>query len=129
MRTLPPNPITDKDIALLNKPYKPRKQPEGMIVKACIQWLFAHGCYVWRNNSGGFRDKRNRTVRFGHKGSADIIGVTASGQFISVECKTAIGRLRPEQKLFRDRIQEKAGIFILARSTDDLEARKREIMA
>lgn len=96
----------------------------------CIQWLWAQGCFVWRNNSGALRPALGeRPIRFGYKGSADIIGITPSGRFLACECKSAKGRLSEAQILFRDRIQAKQGLYVLARGIDDLEARKREILA
>lgn len=102
---------------------------ESQIVSACIRWLWANGCYVWRQNTGGFKDKRGQYVSFGTRGCADIIGVTPTGKFIGCECKSAKGKPSEAQDLFRDRIQAKNGLYVLARSTDDLERRKGEILA
>lgn len=102
---------------------KPPTIKESAIVSQCIQWLWAKGCYVWRNNTGGYRPEGSKSfIKFGTRGSADIIGVNPSGRFIGIECKSAKGTLKPEQKLFGDRIKEKGGIYIVARSIDDLEA-------
>ncbi len=105
------------------------RQPEGLVVNACIKWLWAQGCFVWRNNTGALPDKTGRKVHYGHKGSADIIGVNPYGKFIAVEAKSAKGRITPEQAIFRDRIEAKGGVYVLAKSIDDLEARKGEILA
>lgn len=112
------------------KPRRQRgKQKEGSVVNACMRWLFLNGCYAWVNKTGGWKDSvTGRVIKYGLKGSSDIIAVR-NGKLICVECKSASGRMEPEQKLFRDRIQEKGGIYILARSVDDLEKRKAEIMA
>lgn len=106
---------------------KPQKQNEGQVVNACMRWLFHHGVYCWRNNTGKLPDKSGRWVSFGCRGSADILGVV-NGKFIAVECKAGRNDLSAEQKLWRDRVQEKGGIYILARSTDDLEERAGDFL-
>lgn len=112
----------------IKTPKRRGKQAEGLVVNACIKWLWANGCFVWRNNTGALPDKYGRTIHYGHKGSADIIGVNPHGLFLAVEAKSAKGKLSPDQALFRDRVQAKQGVYVLARSTDDLEARKAEIL-
>lgn len=106
------------------------KPTEGQVVNACIKWLFAHGCYVWRQNVGAFKpDGSNRFIRFGMAGLADILGVTPSGRFIACECKVGKNKQQNAQIEFQRRVEEKNGIYVLAYSVDDLEARTREILA
>ena len=60
-------------------------------------------------------------MRFGHKGSSDIIGILPDGRFLAVECKREKGGvLSPEQKEFRDKITQNNGVYILAHSVTDL---------
>jgi hypothetical protein len=107
-----------------------KKQPEGMVVNACIKYLFALGCFVWRNSTGAWRDGAGRIIRYGKVGSPDVLGVTAGGRLIGVETKTGNNPLTPEQEDFRARILEKGGLYIVARnSIDALEQRKAEILA
>lgn len=107
---------------------KQRQIPESQIVNACLRWLWLHGCYVWRNNSGAWKPEgADRYIHYGTPGSADIIGVTRCGRFIAVEAKTLKGKLSPLQEVFKERVEDHNGIFILARSIDDLELRKAEI--
>lgn len=101
---------------------------ENQVVNACIRWLWLHGVYCWRNNSGGYKSDKGNFIRYGHKGSSDIIGITPSGRFISVEAKHGKNKLQPSQEEFRDKILACNGIYIVAYSTDDLEARKNEIV-
>lgn len=103
------------------------KIPEKAIVSACIKYLWMLGCFVWRNNSGGLRNKREQLVRFGKVGSADIIGLTPSGRFLAVECKSAKGKQTEAQIEFQNKIEEKSGIYILAYSLDDLQAKRRSL--
>ena len=105
------------------------KISEGAVVNACIRWLFLHGCYVWRNNTGAWKPEgSSRYISFGKRGSADIIGVTPRGVFLAVECKAKGGKQSPEQKEFERAVSEKNGIYILAYSVDDLEAAKDKII-
>jgi hypothetical protein len=86
---------------------------------------------LFRNNTGTLRDQNGRPVQFGLcKGSADLIGwkrVTITPEmvgstvavFVSIEVKTATGRLRPEQQQWLDAVQAAGGIAGVARSVED----------
>ena len=88
---------------------------------------------LFRNNTGTLKDQNGRPVQFGLcKGSADLIGwkrVTVTpdmvGQqvavFLSIEVKTATGRLRPEQQQWLDAVQAAGGIAGVARSVEDAQ--------
>lgn len=54
------------------------------------------------------------------KGVADIIGVLPNGQFLAIEVKNAKGRQSLEQKIFEKNVKANHGIYILARSIDDV---------
>lgn len=103
---------------------------ESAVVASCIKWLWQMGCFIWRNNSGAYKPANsNSYVVFGKKGSPDIIGLTPHGRFIGVECKRPGGKgLEPHQEAFRDKVEANNGLYILARSLDDLEAMKAEIL-
>ena len=88
---------------------------------------------LFRKNCGVLRDRRGVPVSYGlQPGSADLIGwrtVTITpemvGQqvavFLSIEVKTATGRLRPEQRQWLDAVQSAGGIAGVARSVEDAE--------
>lgn len=97
---------------------------ESAVVDSCIKWLFSHGCFVWRNNSGAYKTQSGGYVRYGAKGSPDIIGMTRNGVFLGVECKFGKNGLQESQKEFGNKIKEKNGLHIVAYSVDDLEAVK-----
>jgi hypothetical protein len=90
-------------------------------------------------------DKQGRTLRqvitsaprivYGLVGSADILGVRMLpvrevgndaripvGQFIAIECKTGKAKLTDEQKAFRRTVMSLGGVYIEARSVDDVAA-------
>lgn len=89
---------------------------------------------LFRNNTGSLPDPRTkRPVQFGLcKGSADLIGwkrVTITpdmvGQhvavFASIEVKTPIGRLTPEQSNWLSVVQAAGGLAGVARSVEDAQ--------
>lgn len=81
------------------------------------------GHRVWRNNVGVAWDKRGVPIRFGLQvGSADLIGLTSSGRFLSIEVKTSTGRISDEQLAWRDMVTDMGGIAIIARSVEDVVA-------
>jgi len=96
---------------------------------------------LFRNNTGVLRDQHGRPVSFGLcKGSADLIGwttrtITAEmvGQqvavFTSIEVKTAIGRLSPEQRQWLAAVETAGGIAGVARSVADAEGLLRNVTA
>lgn len=55
-------------------------------------------------------------------GCPDLIGwIRPSARFLGIECKSDRGRLRPEQAAFRDRLEADGGIYIEARSVEDVD--------
>lgn len=75
---------------------------------------------IWRQNTGAALTK-NGMVRFGVPGQADITGLLIpSGRRLEIEVKDAKGRQRESQKLFQKMIEKSGGIYILARSVEDV---------
>jgi len=54
-------------------------------------------------------------------GWPDITGLLPDGRFIGVECKSPEGRQSPVQKQMEQEIRRRNGIYVLARSIDDVE--------
>jgi hypothetical protein len=84
-----------------------------------VSYLEAHGCFVWRNNTGVLR-AGGRFVRFGKNGSGDIIGMTASGRFVSVENKSNGEPISAAQAEFARTVNDKGGLAVFVTSLDDL---------
>jgi hypothetical protein len=87
---------------------------------------------IFRNQVGSLPDPRTgRLVTFGlARGSADLIGWrtvvvtpemvgTRLAVFLSIEVKTATGRIRPEQQQWFDAVHAAGGIAGVARSVPD----------
>jgi hypothetical protein len=77
---------------------------------------------IWRNNTGVALFGRTR-VSYGLKGSSDLIGLRQpAGQLIAIECKAARGRQTKEQVAFQRMVERLGGLYVLARSVDDVRA-------
>lgn len=97
------------------------KRTESQLVNACLQLLLVMGIPAWRNNSGATKIGK-RFIRFGMKGSSDILGVLPpSGRFLAVECKQPKGRTTPDQDAFLSAVNEAGGLGFVVRSVDELE--------
>lgn len=83
------------------------------------------GLRLWRANVGAARIG-TRTIRFGIRGQADLTGIVADGRRLEIEVKSATGRQTAEQRNFQEMIERFHGIYILARSVDDV---RRELAA
>lgn len=75
-------------------------------------------CRVWSNNTGVGRDlSSERIIRFGLKGSSDIIGIY-KGLFLAVEVKTGGAVQTQDQKRFQKMIDTMGGIYVVCRETN-----------
>lgn len=95
--------------------------PEGKIQKEILDALHKAGVLCWRNNNTATYDPKLDMYRAfnGMKGVPDILGCI-DGRFIGVEVKTPRGKQSADQVLFQRRLESKGGIYILARSVDDI---------
>ena len=92
---------------------------ESEVQKAIIEYLHLMKIWNYRNNSGALKTERGHFVRFGAKGSPDIICVI-DGQYVGIECKSHSGRQSEHQKAFQEGLEEHGGAYCLARSVDDV---------
>ena len=72
----------------------------------------------WRNNTGAGL-LRGRWIEFGLTGSPDILGCYR-GRAIGIECKSSTGQQRKHQIDFQAAWERAGGLYILARSIDDV---------
>jgi hypothetical protein len=87
---------------------------------------------IWRTNTGvgWFKngeparksDRDAYPVKFGTPGQGDISGLVGpSGRRLEVECKTERGRQSDDQKSFQRMIENFGGLYVLARSLEDVD--------
>ncbi len=97
--------------------------PEGDVVNAVCEYLSLKRYLFWRNNTYGIFDTKrgvHRTLpKYSRRGTPDII-VVKDGGFVGIECKSAKGKLSPEQHEFGRDLILAGGSYIVARSTDDV---------
>ena len=109
-------------------PKRKNKRTESELMRPAFEWLFAHGCYAWRNNTGAYKTESGRYVSYGLKGSADILGLTPAGRFLAVELKGERGKLSEDQLQFAERVRGKNGIYVAAWGIDDLERELKPLL-
>ncbi len=94
---------------------------ESDVVKSCLQVLAMKGIFAWRNNTGAvismYKGKK-RFIKYGCKGSPDIIGIMPNGKFIGVECKKVGGKQSDDQRDFQSKVGN--GIYIVVESGSEL---------
>jgi hypothetical protein len=107
-------------------PEAPKRRGKGRLeseVQAgIISYLRLRGdFFFWRSNTGTMT-KGKSFVKFGLPGSPDIMGCLApSGRMFGIEVKREIGgELSKDQKWFRDELVKHGGLFIEARSVEDV---------
>lgn len=102
---------------------------ESAVLSACIRWLYTMKVFAWRNNSGAYKTTSGHYVRYGYKGSSDILAIQPNtGKIICIECKREGEKQTPEQKEFEQRVKDCGGVYIVARSLDDMEESKSLIL-
>ena len=75
---------------------------------------------LWRANTG-VAQIGSRVVRFGVPGQADLTGILPGGVRLEVEVKSDRGRQTEDQRNFQRMIERFGGVYVLARSVDDVE--------
>ncbi|WP_053031983.1 VRR-NUC domain-containing protein [Staphylococcus haemolyticus] len=93
---------------------------EQQIQNDIILEINKRGHRLWRANAGKVVTKDNRVIKLLPKGFPDTFGYRKSdGKFIAIEVKTESGRLRPEQKKFRDFAETQNILYGVARSVEE----------
>lgn len=130
---MPPPRLTPTDLARMQGtpgkvPRKAKVPLEKEVLKACLEWLAAHGWFAWRQNSGAvageYKGKR-RFMRFNSApGCSDILAIKA-GKLLCLETKRPGGKVSDKQRAFLARAQEAGALAIVAYSVQDLEEKLR----
>ena len=96
------------------------QEHSALVNEILLQFGARPNLTLWKNATGAVKIA-NRFLKFGMKGSPDIIGVANGGIFLGIEVKTGQAKQSPEQKLFQAMVGKRGGIYILARSLADVE--------
>jgi hypothetical protein len=77
---------------------------------------------LFKMNNGVARALHSKEViRYGIDGCTDIIGIQKPfGRWVAIEAKTGSGELQENQERFRDMILSHGGIWVLARTEEDV---------
>ena len=79
---------------------------------------------LFRINVGKFRPlhgPEDRVIQSAPNGTPDLLGVLGpDGRALAIEVKDAKGRQRPEQIAFQKAWEARGGLYILARSVEDV---------
>lgn len=94
-------------------------QRESVVVAQCLTYLRLQRIFAWRNNTGACLAGK-QLVRFGLKGSSDIIGVTNDGRFLAIECKTDKGTTSEWQDRFLHEVERRGGVALVVHSVEEL---------
>jgi VRR-NUC domain len=97
---------------------------ETEIQAAICDYLALKGYLFSRTNNAPIYDTARKAFRklpkYTRKGWPDICLITG-GKFYGIEVKTDIGRLSPEQKELGSEIISNGGMYVVARSIDDVQ--------
>lgn len=94
--------------------------PEHAIQNGIRLALGKAGWLCFRCNVGTVRTADGGFFSTGlPNGFPDLIAFGPSGQLLLIECKSAKGRLREDQKAFRAEIERRGFAYVIARTPED----------
>lgn len=98
------------------------KSTEKATQKTVLDYLTKKGVLFYRQNSGAFKTASGGFYKFASmNGLPDIVAIKKPhGQFIGIEVKDKKGVLNENQLKFKELLESAGGIFIIARSLDDV---------
>lgn len=100
-----------------------RSSAHTTLVNETLVALSQVGVMAWKNNTGVARSAAGGAFAFGLPGSADIVGcIPPCGRFLAVECKTGRGEPSEQQGKFGQAVEERGGLYVVARSVEDAVA-------
>ena len=96
-------------------------QTHGELVNSILVYpKFQTNGRFWKQHVGIFETPNGMKIKIGISGMADITGVW-NGRRVEIECKVKKDYQKPEQKLWQQMIERFGGLYILARSIEDVE--------
>lgn len=108
-----------------------RQPSESDIQRTILDYLALLRIPAWRNNSGAValgEGKSRRYVRYGQKGSSDILGVLPpSGRLLAIEVKRPGNKPTEHQTAWLERMRAAGAVCIVATSIEDVQRVLREV--
>jgi VRR-NUC domain len=102
----------------------PRKSKETEVQAAICDYLALKGYLFSRTNNSPIYDKTRGAFRalpkYTRRGWPDIC-LISRGTFYGIEVKAEKGRLSPEQEELGNEITKHGGVYVIARSIDDVQ--------
>lgn len=92
---------------------------ESEIQSQILDYLKIKHIFHYRQNTGALETKSGRFMRFGCKGSPDIVCII-NGRYVGVEVKASHGQQSPDQKIFEANLRNAGGDYWLVRSLEEL---------
>lgn len=94
---------------------------QHLVADILAKWGAHPRVRIARINTGAAK-MHGRFVRFNPPGTADIVGIIApSGRMLMIECKSPTGKQRDDQKTMQKVVDKFGGLYILARSVEDVD--------
>jgi len=95
---------------------------EADIMRLVQMRVTSLGHRVFRNNVGMAWDRRGVPIHFGlGVGSGDLVGLTKSGRFLSIEVKTSKGRVSDEQLAWMSMVKSMGGLAFIIREPSEVD--------
>lgn len=94
------------------------KSTEKATQAAVIHYLTLRRIFHYRQNSGAYKSETGTFLRYGTKGSTDILAVV-NGLYVGMEIKDTKGVLNENQKEFQANLEAAGGMYCVVRSLDD----------
>jgi hypothetical protein len=109
------------------KPKRSGSTPEAKVSAAIDKYLSLIGAIVIRTNAGSWQDEHGNYIYGAKAGTSDkTVAIPAqegrSAAFLALEVKSATGRQSPAQKAYQARVEAIGGLYILARSVEDVRS-------
>lgn len=110
-------------VARNKTPQKRRgKTPEAKVKAQVDNYLKLIGALNIRTNAGSWQDDQGHIIQGAKAGTSDHTCCLPGGRFVAIEDKAAKGTLSDAQKAYRQRVLGLGGLWIEARSADDVRA-------
>lgn len=115
--------------------------PENRVKAAILQWLALHQLpepvhnntlqgwfFPYVPGKAAYHISEGRFLKSGLVGSGDLLTLTRGGRWLEIEAKSDDGTQQPRQKERQRVVEASGGLYSVARSVDDLEDRRAEIL-